>query len=244
MFDEAGVRAVGFRNLILAALPAEELDQLCPCLGRVPLVLGQVLHEVGNPIEDVYFLEDGLVCLVANTGDNGRVEVGMTGRDGLIGGSVLLNPAAIALHRAVVHAPGVAYRMQTIRLRELVDHSPALRDRCLRYLQFTLVQASQLAACNARHELPARLARWLLMARDLSGDNELPLTQEFLSDMLGVRRAGVSGAVRELGSKGLIRQARRLLTILDDAGLEREACSCYLFVEDSRRQIGLPALAR
>ncbi len=102
MPDGSVVVAAGFRNQILAALPAEDLDQLRPHLGRVTLVLAQVLHEVGNPINDMYFLEDGLVCLIADTGDNGQVEVGMTGRDGLVGGSALLNPAAIALHHVVV----------------------------------------------------------------------------------------------------------------------------------------------
>lgn len=242
MPDDAGFGAAEFQNQILAALPAKDLDQLRPRLGRVTLVLGQVLHEAGNPIDDVYFLERGLASLVANTGDNGQVEVGMTGRDGLVGGVVLLNPNAIALHRAVVQVPGTAYRMRATSLRELADHSLALRDRCLRYLQFTLVQASQSAACNARHALPARLARWLLMTRDLTGDNELPMTQEFLSYMLGVRRTGVSVVAGGLESKSLIRQSRGHLTLLDHAGLEREACFCYRFVEDSRSQIGLSAL--
>ncbi len=242
MPNDAGFGAVEFQNQILAALPAEDLNLLRPRFGRVSLVLAQVLHEAGNPIEDVYFLESGLASLIADTGDNGQVEVGVTGRDGLVGGSLLLNPTAIALHRAVVQVPGVAYRMQAASLRELTDHAPALREHCLRYLQFTLAQAAQSAACNARHELPARLARWLLMTRDLTGDNELPITQEFLSYMLGVRRAGVSGVARELESKGLIRQSRGRLTLLDHAGLERKACSCHRFIENSRGQIGLPAL--
>lgn len=112
---DAGFGAARFQNQILAALSAKDLDQLRPHLGRVTLVLAQVLQEVGNPIEDVYFVQSGLVSLVANTGDSGKVEVGMTGRDGLVGGSVLLNPAAIALHRAVVQVPGTAYRMQATR---------------------------------------------------------------------------------------------------------------------------------
>ena len=185
MPNDAGARGAGFRNQILAALPAKDLDGVRLRLGRVTLVLGQVLHEAGNPIQDVCFPEGGLVSLVADTGDNGQVEVGMTGRDGLVGGSALLNPNPVALHRAVVQVPGVAHQMQVANLRELVDHSPALRDHCLRYVQFTMVQASQSAACNARHELPARLARWLLMTRDLTGDDKLPMTQEFLSYMLG-----------------------------------------------------------
>ncbi len=226
-----------FRNELLAALSAQDTELLHPHLQRVTLVMGQVLHEAGNRFEDVYFVEDGLVSLTADTGDNGLVEVGMTGRDGLVGAAVLLDSEAVSVHRAVVQVPGHAMRIRVLAFVEAVAQSSALRDRCLRYLQVTMVQTSQSAACNARHELPERLARWLLMTRDRVDSDELPMTQEFLSFMLGVRRAGVSVVTSALQAQGLIQQSRGRITVLDRAGLEREACGCYRFVENNRRRI-------
>ena len=226
-----------FRNKLLASLPAEERAQLLPHLQCVTLVINQVLHEAGNSLDDAYFVERGLVSLTANTGDNGLVEVGITGFEGLVGTSALLNPHPIATHRALTQMGGTAWRIRSAALRDAAERLPVLRDRCLRYLQFLMVQTAQAAACNARHELPERLARWLLMSHDRADGNMLPMTQEFLSYMLGVRRAGVSMVASALQAQGLIQQSRGHLHILDRAGLEQEACSFYLFVENSRRQI-------
>jgi len=213
------------------------LEHLRPHLKPVTLVLSQILHEVGAPVDDIYFAESGLISLTADTSDNGQVEVGMTGRDGFVGLAALLNPVPISVHRALVQVPGRANRIQAATFRKLVDQSPALRDRCLLYVQVMLVQNSQIAACNARHSLPERLARWLLMSRDRIDTNDLPMTQEFLSYMLGVRRAGVSVVANALQSEGLIRQSRGRITLLDRAGLEAKACACYRIVERSRAQI-------
>ena len=225
------------RNELLAALPPEALQQVPPHLQRVTWVIEQELHEVGAFLEHVYFPESGLVSLTADTGDNGLVEVGMTGREGMVGATALLNPDAVAVHRALVQIGGTALRIRSGKLRELTEQVPVLRDRCLRHLQFLMVQTSQSAACNARHELPERLARWLLMVRDRADGDEVPMTQEFLSYMLGVRRAGVSVVASALQAQGLIQQSRGRMAILDRAGLEKEACGCYRLIEDSRRQI-------
>jgi CRP-like cAMP-binding protein len=128
--------------------------------------------------------------------------VGFTGREGLVGAVILLNPDALAVHRAFIQVPGAAFRMRAGALREAAEWSPALRDRCLRYVHFMMVQTAQFAACNARHELSERLARWLLMTRDRMNGDDLPLTQEFLSVMLGVRRSGVSVAASTLQAGG------------------------------------------
>jgi CRP-like cAMP-binding protein len=225
------------RNELLAALPPADVERLIARFRRVTLVLNQVLHEPGGIIEDVYFVEEGLVSLTADTGDNGFVEVGTTGRDGLVGTPVLLSPDAIAVHRALVQMPGVAFRVGSASFRDMVEQSFGLRDRCLRYLYVTMVQTAQSAACNARHALPGRLARWILMCHDRASGDELPMKQEFLSSMLGVRRAGVSVAVNALQSRGVIRQCRGRLVVLDRAGLEAEACPCYRLAEDCRRRI-------
>ena len=234
--------SAGFRNELLRALSPAELALMRPCLLPVTLVMSQVLHEADAPIDEVYFLESGLVSLTADTGDNGIVEVGMTGREGLVGVTVLLNPEPISVHRAFVQIPGRAYRVRTTAFRELSDAMPVLRDRCLRYIQVMLMQSSQIAACNARHDLPGRLARWLLMSRDRIDGDDLPITQEFLSYMLGVRRAGISVVANTLQSQGLIRQSRGRITILERSGLEEKACTCYRLIERNRaRIIDVPA---
>lgn len=225
------------RNEILGSLPAEVLEELCPHLMPATIVMSQVLHEVGASIDDVYFVNEGIVSLTANTRDNGQVEVGMTGREGLVGVSVLLNPKAIAYHRAFVQVPGSAFRMRSTVMRDMADRHPALRDACLRYQHQLMVTVSQAAACNARHELPERLARWLLTTHDRIDGDELPMTQEFMAFMLGVRRAGVSEAAQTLQDRRLIRQARGHIVVLDRAALEAEACTCYQQIEDCRKQI-------
>ena len=226
-----------FRNELLAVLSKEDVESLRSRLQRVTLVLEQVLHEPSEHIDHVYFPEEGVVSLTADTKDAGLVEVGMTGREGMVGAYVILNPDATAVHRALVQVPGAAIRMQTTVFKELVDRSPAFRDRCFRYIQVLLVQTAQATACNARHELPERLARWLLTSHDKLDSDEMPVTQEFLALMLGVRRTGVSVIANTLQSTGAIRQSRGRITILDRCLLEAEACNCYRLIEDSRRKI-------
>lgn len=225
-----------FRNELLRALPAEELGRLRPHLVPITLVTSQVLHEAEAPIDEMFFLESGLAFLAADTG-SGLVEVGTTGRDGFVGLPVLLSPEPVSVHRAFVQIPGRAYRLRAAVLREMSGALPVLHDRCLRYVQVMLMQNSQIAACNARHELPGRLARWLLMSRDRIDGDDLPVTQEFLSAMLGVRRAGISVVANALQSQGLIRQSRGRITLLDRAGLEEKACSCYRIIERNRARI-------
>ena len=225
------------QNALLRSLPVRDIEMLRPHLVLMTLKISQTLHEVATPIDSAYFLESGLVSLTANTGDNGQVEVGMTGREGFIGLAAVLSPAPVSTHRALVQVSGRANRIQTATLRSLIEDSPALRDRCLRYVQVMLVQNSQMAACNARHGLPERLARWLLMSWDRIGATDLPMTQDFLSYMLGVRRAGVSVVANALQAQGLIQQSRGRITLLDRAGLQVKACACYHLLERSRTQI-------
>ncbi len=231
------VENTSFRNELLRALPAEELQRLRPHLVPATLVVSQVLHEAEAPIDEVFFLESGLAFLTADTRDHGLVEVGTTGRDGFVGLSALLSPEPVSVHRAFVQIPGRAHRLRASVLREMSEALPTLRDRCLRYVQVMLMQNSQIAACNARHELPERLARWLLMSRDRIDGDDLPMTQEFLSAMLGVRRAGISVVANALQAQGLIRQSRGRITVLDRAGLGGKACTCYSMIERNRARI-------
>jgi CRP-like cAMP-binding protein len=226
-----------FRNAILATLSITELELVRPHLSRVTLVSGQVLHERDSPIADVFFIEDGVVSLAANTNDDGRVEVGLLGREGFVGSSAILNVEPWSVHRAFTQVPGDAYRMSSAALRAAVEQSLSLRHRCLRHVEMLMVQTSQVAACNARHNLPERLARWLLMVRDRIDSDSLPMTQEFLSVMLGVRRSGVSVAASTLQAGGLIRVVRGHVIILDHDGLAAAACDCYRVIQQNRDRI-------
>ncbi len=229
--------ASSIRNQLLAGLPPDELERLRPLLTRVTLVSEQVMHERGALIEEVFFMEYGLGSLTADTRDSGQVEVGLTGWEGMVGSSVLLNSQATAVHRAFIQIPGAAFRMRSADLRQQIEVCTAFRERCLRYVQMLMVQTSQSAACNARHELPERLARWLLLCHDRVEGDSLPLTQEFLSLMLGVRRAGVSVALSTLQAAGLVSQARGRIVVRDRAGLEGAACECYRVIRDSQELI-------
>jgi CRP-like cAMP-binding protein len=220
----------GVENRILAALPGGELETLRAHLHRVTLTSSQVLHEANSPILDVFFVAAGVVSLTADTHDNGQVEVGLTGREGFVGASVLLNPVPIAMHRAFIQVPGFAWRMTTEALRAALGQSAALRQGCLRHVEALMGQSAQVAACNARHTLPERLARWLLMVRDRMDGDVLPMTQEFLSIMLGVRRSGVSVAASTLEAAGLIRMQRGRVTVVDAVGLAAASCDCYRII--------------
>jgi CRP-like cAMP-binding protein len=226
-----------FRNDILAALPLSDIEQLRPHLHHITLLSGQALHEPNSPITDVFFVDEGVVSLAADTHDNVRVEVGLTGREGLVGASVVLNPEPYSAHRAYTEVGGGAYRMSTAEFRLAIDRSAILRDLCLRYVETLMTQSSQVAACNIRHNLPERLARWLLMIRDRVDSDNLPMTQEFLSVMLGVRSSGVSVAASTLQSVGLIQAQRGYITILDRGGLATASCDCYRTIQASRERI-------
>jgi len=226
-----------FRNEILAWLSSNDLETLRPHLHRLSLASQQVLHERGSLITDVYFMEEGICSLTADTFDGGQVEVGVTGREGFVGVTAILNPDAIAVHRAFIQVQGSGFRCAAAALRKVIEQSPSLRDACYRYLQMVMLESAQAAACNARHNLPERLARWLLTVRDRVDTDALPLTHEFLSIMLGVRRSGVSVAAETLQAGGLIRQTRGRITILNREALAAACCDCYRIVQESRKQV-------
>ena len=229
MVSTRDISDVPFRNEILANLPHAEMSALRPHLTRVRLVNRQSLHEPGQIIEHVFFVEQGFVSMVAESGESsgGRIEVGLTGRESMVGLTVMLEPHATSFNRMMVQLPGFAYRMPAEMLRKVAGSAPFLSQRLLRALQGALAQIAQTAACNSRHTLPERLARWLLMAHDRVDGDELVLTQEFLSIMLAVRRAGVTIAIGSLQTAGVMRHLRGRLTITDRPGLEAATCGCY-----------------
>jgi CRP-like cAMP-binding protein len=224
------------RNHLLAALPASELERLRPHLDPVSLPLKKVLITAGEPIPHAYFPEAGVGSLIAKLEDGSGIEVGMMGREGMAGIPIILR-AETTSTECVIQVPGSGWRIRAATLRDAMEQSPSLSLLLLRYVQAFHDQTSQTSACNARHDLPERLARWLLMVHDRVDGDELPLTQEFLSTMLGVRRAGVTVAAHTLQEAGLIRYQRGLITILDRAALEAAACECYAIMRQQFEQM-------
>jgi CRP-like cAMP-binding protein len=214
------------KNRLLAGLPPEDLEQLIAHLEPVTLAKKLVLYEVGSPLEHIYFIDQGIASVLTMMEDGASSEVGMVGPEGLIGVSALLGGRVSSQH-VVMQLPGTAHHITAARCKRLFDHSPGVRRVVLRFIEDLLNLSSQTAACNRLHSVEQRTARWLLMASDRTGDNILPLTQEFLAAMLGVRRSGVSEAAGELQRSGLIRYRRGEITIVDREGLEEVACECY-----------------
>ncbi|HEX2054778.1 MAG TPA: Crp/Fnr family transcriptional regulator [Actinomycetota bacterium] len=213
-------------NRLLAGLPPDDLGRLLPQLEPVRLEVRQALFEPNWPIGHVYFVESGLVSVVAGTNGHGLVEVAPIGCEGMVGLPVVLE-AETSPHRAMVQVAGRALRMSADDLRQAIGEIGALRTLLLRYGQALMVQAAQGVACNGRHAINGRLARWLLQAHDREADDRIPLTHELISQMLGVRRAGVTTALGALEATGVIDASRGCITVLDRAGLERASCECY-----------------
>ena len=215
-------------NKLLSALPPAEMSRLHPMLTRVRWVSGQVLHEAGERIEHVFFVEQGFASMVAQAdGGSSGVEVGLIGREGMVGYPVLLDPEATSYNRAMMQTPGGALRMSASALRDSLDALPVLRRLLFQALQVSMAQVAQTAACNSQHRLSQRLARWLLLAHDRIDGDELAFTQEILSIMLGVRRSGITIALGLLQAAAVIDQRRGHVIICDRPGLEAAACGCH-----------------
>ena len=216
-------------NRLLASLPSEELKALHPHTEQVSLSHGQRLILPHEPIGFVYFPLNSLLSLVTVMEDGSTVEAGSIGREGMAGLPILLD-AGTTPSQTLTQIPGQAVRVKAKIIKEAFDAGGALQKILHRYIHTTIVIGSQTAACNRLHQIEARLCRWLLMSSDGVGSEELFLTQEFLSTMLGVRRAGVSEAASQLQGKGLIRYQRGRIQIVDRKSLETVACECYRVV--------------
>jgi CRP-like cAMP-binding protein len=214
------------KNRLLAELPPEDLGELIGTLDPVELPKKEILFEVGAPLDHIYFIEEGIASVLTMMEDGASSEVGMVGPEGVVGVSALLGGRMSAQH-VVMQLPGTAHLIPAARCKTVFDRNPGVRAVLLRFIEDLLNLSAQTAACNRLHSVEQRTARWLLMAADRVGGNVLPLTQEFLAAMLGVRRSGVSEAAGELQRSGLIRYRRGEITIIDRAGLEKTACECY-----------------
>lgn len=232
VFSETGTPI----NQLLAALPAEDYQRLLPHLDLVTLTSQQVLYELGEPIFQVYFPNRSIISLINTMEDGATIEVGLVGREGMVGIPAILNDA-VSIHRAFVKIPDTALRIRADVLRAEFNRGGALQTLLLRYTQLLLVQLSQSAACNRFHTIEERLARQLLLIQDSLQANEFPLTQEFLAQILGTRRSGVTVAAGALNQAGMIRYTRGRITILNREGLEATACECYQVIQEEFKRL-------
>jgi len=213
-------------NHLIALLPRSDRESLLAACETVRLDLGTVLCEPGEPTRHVYFPNDCSISLVSAIEGEPGLEVGMVGREGMLGAQLVLGVSAIPLH-ALVQGAGTARRIPAVRFRHALSASKALRLALNRYVYVLMAQLATSAACTRFHKVEPRLARWLLMTQDRAHSDSFHLTHEFLARMLGVRRVGITGAASDLQRHGLIRYHRGDITVLDRAGLEVAACSCY-----------------
>jgi CRP-like cAMP-binding protein len=223
------------RNRLLASLPSADFKRLAASLTPVTLTLKQTLLEAEEPIEAAYFIETGMISYLNYLEGGEAQEIGLIGSEGMIGLPLILGVDQ-APFGAMVQMEGTALRLSPTALRQAFNESETLRTRLLRYMQALHIQVSQTAACNNHHSLEERLTRWLLMAHDRAGNDQFPMTHEFMSMMLGVRRAGVTVTAGALKHAGLIHYTNGDITILDRPSLEAIACECYGNVQ---RQYGL-----
>lgn len=213
-------------NRLLALLPSADSERLAQATKVVSLEQGLVLNEPGDEPNRVYFPHTGMISLLAVMSDGKAVETATVGREGVVGAMAGLGPHTITT-RAVVQVPLVASTIPVGPFRAAVRASQAVRDMILSYNDVHLGQVQITAACNALHPIQKRLARWILQTRDRIDTDLVPLTQELLSEMLGVRRSSVSVIARKLQTSGLIRYSRGAIDIVNRAALEAASCECY-----------------
>jgi CRP-like cAMP-binding protein len=218
-------------NEILLGVSGEACGQIISRLEFVRLQLHQVLHEAGETIKSGYFINSGLMSILAVQPDGKTVEVGLIGREGFAGLPLLVGYTNSPT-RVMVQGDGTAYRCDAETLKQLLRQFPALERQLHRFAHQLSMQAMQIAACNRLHDIHQRLARWILMSQDRILSNALPLTQEFLAQMLGTRRSSVTVAAGVLQKDGLIAYGRGRVMILNRGKLEAAACDCYGIVQE------------
>ena len=217
-------------NRLLQMLDAADFDLVRPHLVTIGLVRETVLGEAGAALRHVVFPHDGTVSITVSLSEGQTIEVAMLGRDSIVGGSAALTDG-IAVSDAVVLFPGTASALEVATFRTIAAASPPFRNLMIRHEQALLAHAQQSLLCNTLHPVEARLARWLLRARDLSDSEVLPLTQEALAQMMGVRRNAISLVAHALQRAGIIRYSRGQIEITDLPALEATACDCYRAVK-------------
>jgi CRP-like cAMP-binding protein len=230
------------RNSILAALPQDVWQRLEPQMKRVLLHQNDVIQESGAAVRYVYFIESGMISLVVDTQDGSQVEVGVTGREGIVGGFCTLSNEP-SFHRGVVQISGNGFRLPVEVYLEEYKRGGVLQQLVHQYSHLVMVQASQAALCNRLHTVEERLSRWLLTSRNRVGSDSLELTHEFISHMLGVRRSGVTVALGLLQQASVLDTTRGCVSIRDTAKLESCACECHSIIRSEFQKFDARALS-
>jgi CRP-like cAMP-binding protein len=221
------------RNEMLASMPADVFARLQSHLQRIEIKRRAIVQERHWPVEHVYFIERGIASIFAWTTQDGPVQVALVGRFGLVGVSAVLGVKR-SPHRCLMQTDGEALRIPARELVAVMNASETVRHQLLNYVHFLLIQNSQFALCNARHELQERLSRWLLLTHDRLDGDVIPVTHDVLSMMLGVRRAGITEALAALEAAGAVRRTRGAIEITDRSVLEQHACECYRIISTER----------
>jgi CRP-like cAMP-binding protein len=219
-------------------LPASEIERLAPHLSPVTLKRNRTLHDAGEPVDTVYFLEEGMCSIVVTMKSGTTVEVGMTGWEGFVGAAAVLG-GGLSPNRCFMQIPGSGFKIKVATLREQSEEPGELRLYLQRAVQGLMVQSRQTAACNRIHSLEERLARWLLCCHDRTQTDRLPITHEFLGMMLGTRRTSVTVAAGILQKAGLISYSHGHVTIQNYQGLKDASCECYQVIHDEYVRLGL-----
>ncbi|HEY7354537.1 MAG TPA: Crp/Fnr family transcriptional regulator [Terriglobales bacterium] len=219
------------RNRILLSIPDDEFISLRPLLEQVEMPQYKIFYEQGAKIEHVYFLNEGMVSLVVLAKDGRSVEVGITGNEGVVGAPLAFGFESAPM-RAIMQIKGQGLRIDATTLEDRFSKSPELRCLIEQYVMTQQLQVAQLAACNRLHDMDQRLARWLLMCQDTTNSENLPLTHEFIAQMLGAGRPTVTIAAGVLERAGLIANTRGSVRIVNRKRLEDAACECYRVIQN------------
>jgi len=228
-----------YKNEILRSLPRAEIDRLAPHLTAVDLRVNHNLQEPDEEITHAFFLESGLASVVVEMTDGGTVETAITGKEGVVGFSVLLGGKSMPT-RTFMQIAGNGYKIRVRRLLEEFENSPTLRKNANSYIQASLMQTAQTAACNRLHDIAERLARWQLMCHDRMESESFYITHEFLGHMLGTPRSTVTLAAGILQKAGLVSYSRGRVNICDRGGLEKVSCECYSTLSKQFEHLGVP----
>ena len=227
MIDEFGDPR---QNKVLGALHPAERERIFPHLQLVPMPLGKIVYESGDALRHVYFPADCIVSLLYVMRDGASAEISVVGNEGLVGVALFMGGETTP-SRAIVQSAGKAYRLIAKRLKLEFNRHGQLQLLLLRYTQALITQMAQTAVCNRHHSVDQQLCRWLLLSLDRLPSNQLTMTQELISNMLGVRREGVTAAAAKLQHLGVIRYSRGKITVLDRPKLEELCCECYAVVK-------------
>ncbi len=231
------------KNHLLAELPDEEFERILPHLIPTSLTLGQVLYESGDRLDYVYFPTTAIVSLLYIMENGSTAEIGVVGNDGILGIALFMGGDTTP-NRAVIQSAGEAFKMIAKDLMNEFSLGGKLHNLLLRYTQALITQISQTAVCNRLHTVEQQLCRWLLLSHDRLDSDKLVMTHDLISNMIGVRREGITLAAQKLSARKLIKNVRGTITIIDRPGLERAVCECYKVVNDEYNRLLGPSIAR